>query len=122
MPGHKAKQALQQEPAGSHEDTLRQRCAQLEQQLKACTAELTTAYDRLREETHQRQQLDATLGFASCLEALQTEGLSATRTALSRMAMMALVDPEEYGDFNVLAQAKGLGAGIEFLGFACQGT
>jgi PAS domain S-box-containing protein len=62
MPGHKANQALQQEPAGSNEDTLRQRCAQLEQQLKACTAELTTAYDRLREETHQRQQLDATLG------------------------------------------------------------
>jgi PAS domain S-box-containing protein len=62
MPGHKANQALQQEPVGSNEDTLRQRCAQLEQQLKACTAELTTAYDRLPEETHQRQQLDATLG------------------------------------------------------------
>jgi hypothetical protein len=62
MPSHKANQALQQEPVGSNEDTLRQRCAQLEQQLKACTAELTTAYDRLREETHQRQQLDATLG------------------------------------------------------------
>jgi SAM-dependent MidA family methyltransferase len=61
------------------------------------------------------------LGFSSCLDALQTQGLSAARTALSRMAMMALVDPEEYGDFKVLAQAKGLGAGIELLGLACQG-
>jgi hypothetical protein len=120
MPGHKANQALQQEPAGSNEDPWRQRCAQLEQQLKACTAELTTAYDRLREETHQRQQLDATLGFASCLEALQTQGLSAARTALSRMAMMALIDPNEYGDFKVLAQAKGDGVGTALLGFAHQ--
>src|SRR5262245_42039910 len=62
------------------------------------------------------------LGFSSFLEALQTQGLSAARTALSRMAMMALVDPEEYGDFKVLAQAKGLGLGMELLGFARQGT
>jgi SAM-dependent MidA family methyltransferase len=71
--------------------------------------------------TLQRQFL-TNLGFASCLEALQTQGLSAARTALSRMAMMALVDPEEYGDFKVLAQAKGHGLGIELLGFARQGT
>jgi SAM-dependent MidA family methyltransferase len=62
------------------------------------------------------------LGFASCLEALQTQGLSAARTALNRMAMLALVDPEEYGDFKVLAQVKGQGVGMELLGFARQGT
>jgi SAM-dependent MidA family methyltransferase len=70
--------------------------------------------------TLQRQFL-TNLGFSSYLEALQTQGLSAARTALSRMAMMALVDPEEYGDFKVLAQAKGLGVGIELLGFKAQG-
>ena len=69
----------------------------------------------------QRQFL-TNLGFSSCLDALQTQGLSAARTALSRMAMMALVDPEEYGDFKVLAQAKGHGVGIALLGFARQGT
>ncbi len=69
----------------------------------------------------QRQFL-TNLGFSSCLDALQTQGLSAARTALSRMAMMALVDPEEYGDFKVLAQAKGHGVGIELLGFESQGT
>ena len=71
--------------------------------------------------TLQRQFL-TNLGFSSCLDALQTQGLSAARTALSRMAMMALVDPEEYGDFKVLAQAKGHGVGIALLGFARQGT
>jgi SAM-dependent MidA family methyltransferase len=71
--------------------------------------------------TLQRQFL-TNLGFSSCLDALQTQGLSAARTALSRMAMMALVDPEEYGDFKVLAQAKGHGVGIALLGFAHQGT
>ena len=69
----------------------------------------------------QRQFL-TNLGFSSCLDALQTQGLSAARTALSRMAMMALVDPDEYGDFKVLAQAKGHGLGIALLGFARQGT
>jgi hypothetical protein len=38
------------------------------------------------------------------------------------MAMMTLVDPEEYGDFKVLAQAKGHGVGIALRGFARQGT
>ena len=71
--------------------------------------------------TSQRQFL-TNLGFSSYLEALQTQGLSAARTALNRMAMMALVDPEEYGDFKVLAQAKGYGVGIELMGFARQGT
>jgi len=69
----------------------------------------------------QRQFL-TNLGFSSCLDALQTQGLSAARTALSRMAMMTLVDPDEYGDFKVLAQAKGQGVGIELLGFESQGT
>jgi len=57
------------------------------------------------------------LGFSSFLDALDTQGLSAARTALNRMAMTALVDPEEYGDLNVLAQAKGLGPGEQLLGF-----
>jgi SAM-dependent MidA family methyltransferase len=69
----------------------------------------------------QRQFL-TNLGFSSCLDALQTQGLSAARTALSRMAMMTLVDPNEYGDFKVLAQAKGNGLGMALLGFARQGT
>jgi SAM-dependent MidA family methyltransferase len=69
----------------------------------------------------QRQFL-TNLGFSSFLAALQTQGLSAARTALSRMAMMTLVDPNEYGDFKVLAQAKGNGLGIALLGFARQGT
>jgi SAM-dependent MidA family methyltransferase len=69
----------------------------------------------------QRQFL-TNLGFSSYLEALQTQGLSAARTALSRMAMMVLVDPEEYGDFKVLAQAKGPGLGSGLLGFESQGT
>jgi SAM-dependent MidA family methyltransferase len=71
--------------------------------------------------TLQRQFL-TNLGFLSFLDALQTQSLSAARTALSRMAMMTLVDPDEYGDFKVLAQAKGHGLGIELLGFARQGT
>jgi SAM-dependent MidA family methyltransferase len=60
------------------------------------------------------------LGFSSCLDALQTQGLSVARTALSRMAMMTLVDPQEYGDFKVLAQAKGHGVGIALRGFGGQ--
>ena len=61
------------------------------------------------------------LGFSSFLDALETQGLSAARTELSRMAMVTLVDPNEYGDFKVLAQAKGNGLGIELLGFEGQG-
>jgi SAM-dependent MidA family methyltransferase len=69
-----------------------------------------------------QSQFLTNLGFASFLDALQTQGLSAARTALSRMAMMTLVDPDEYGDFKVLAQAKGNGLGIDLLGFERQGT
>lgn len=56
------------------------------------------------------------LGFSSYLDALQAQAQSAARSALSRMAMMALVNPEEYGDLKVLAQAKGI-RDIALLGF-----
>ena len=69
-----------------------------------------------------QSQFLTNLGFASFLDALQTQGLSTARTALSRMAMMTLVDPDEYGDFKVLAQAKGHGLGMDLLGFERQGT
>ena len=59
------------------------------------------------------------LGFSSHLDALQAPGQSAARSALSRMAMMALVNPEEYGDLKVLAQAKGI-RDIALLGFQGQ--
>jgi SAM-dependent MidA family methyltransferase len=62
------------------------------------------------------------LGFSSYLEGLPTQGYSAARTALSRMAMMALIDLQEYGDFKVLAQAKGPGLGLALLGFERQET
>src|SRR2546425_7392886 len=62
MPRQKANQVPQKEPAGRNKDTLRRRCQQLEQQLKARTAELTTARNQLQEEIRQRQHLEATLG------------------------------------------------------------
>ena len=65
-----------------------------------------------------QSQFLTNLGFSSFLDALDTQGLAAARTTLSRMAMMALVDPEEYGDLKVLAQAKGVGLSNELLGFA----
>lgn len=61
------------------------------------------------------------LGFSSLLDALPTQGLSAARTELNRIAMMALVDPEQYGDLKVLAQMKGIGSGTDLLGFAGTG-
>jgi SAM-dependent MidA family methyltransferase len=66
--------------------------------------------------TLQRHFLDD-LGFSSLLDELQTRDLSYARAELARMAMMTLVDPEEYGNFKVLAQAKGLGSDIKLLGF-----
>jgi SAM-dependent MidA family methyltransferase len=65
-----------------------------------------------------QSQFLTNLGFSSLLDALDTQGQSAARTALSRMAMMALVDPEDYGDLKVLAQAKVDGLHTELLGFA----
>lgn len=64
-----------------------------------------------------QSQFLTNLGFSSFLDTLQMQGLSAARTALSRMAMMTLVDSEEYGDYKVLAQVKGNGLGIGLLGF-----
>ena len=58
------------------------------------------------------------LGFRSFLDGLQRQGMSAAREELNRMAMMTLVDPEEYGNFKVLAQAKGIDPGVELPGFA----
>ena len=69
-----------------------------------------------------QSQFLANLGFSSFLDALQKPGLSAARTALSRLAMMTLVDSDEYGDFKVLAQAKGNGLATALLGFESQGT
>jgi SAM-dependent MidA family methyltransferase len=69
-----------------------------------------------------QSQFLTNLGFSSFLDALDTQGLSAARTALSRMAMMALVDPEDYGDLKVLAQAKGTGLDTALLGFASERT
>ena len=57
------------------------------------------------------------LGFSSMLDALETQGLSAARMALARMAMLSLIDPEDYGALRVLAQAKGEGVSTDLLGF-----
>ncbi len=62
------------------------------------------------------------LGFSSYLDALPNQGLTAARTEFNRVAMMTLVDPDEYGDLKVLAQAKGVGAGVELTGFAGDGN
>ena len=59
----------------------------------------------------------ANLGFSSFLDALQAQGLSYARMELRRMAMMALVDPDEMGDMKVMAQSKGIGTDVELLGF-----
>ncbi len=58
------------------------------------------------------------LGFSSFLEEMQSPGLSAARAEFNRTALMTLVEPEEYGDFKVLVQARGVDQGIELLGFA----
>ena len=70
--------------------------------------------------TLQRQFLE-NLGFHESLNALETQGLSAARAELSRIAMMTLVDPDEYGDFKVLAQAKGMGQDVDLRGFRGDG-
>ena len=64
-----------------------------------------------------QSQFLTNLGFSSFLDSLQTQDLSAARMELGRMAMMSLVDPDEYGDFKVLAQTKGIGLGTELMGF-----
>ena len=62
------------------------------------------------------------LGFYSFLEAQRPQGRSAARTELSRIAMMTLMEPSEYGDFKVLAQARGIEPGAALLGFAGDGS
>ena len=62
------------------------------------------------------------LGLSSFLDTLQTLGLSAARTELNRIAMMTLVDAEEYGDFKVLAQAKGIELEFDLQGFRVHPT
>ena len=61
----------------------------------------------------------ANLGFDEFLRDLETPtpGVSAARAELSRIALLTLVAPDEYGNFKALAQAKGMGAGIELQGF-----
>jgi SAM-dependent MidA family methyltransferase len=67
--------------------------------------------------TTQRRFL-TNLGFPSLLAALETQDVSAARRALSRLAMSALVDPQDYGELEVLAQAKGLARDAKLAGFA----
>jgi len=62
MPRHEANQAPPHTLASSNEDTWRQHCQQLEEQLTARTAELDAAHAQLQAEIRQRQQLEATLG------------------------------------------------------------
>lgn len=57
------------------------------------------------------------LGFSSYLDDLDNLGLSEARREFNRTAMTALVDPEEYGGFKVLAQSKGVRDDVELLGF-----
>ncbi len=57
------------------------------------------------------------LGFYPLLDAAPPPGRSAARTELNRIAMMTLVDPNEYGDFKVLAQVKGVALDTALLGF-----
>ena len=57
------------------------------------------------------------LGFSAFLADLRRQGLSAARAELERMALMALVDPDQYGDFQVLAQAKGVDLDQPLVGF-----
>ena len=64
-----------------------------------------------------QSQFLTNLGFSSFLDALQTQGQSAARTELNHIAMMTLVDSNEYGGFKVLAQSKGNGLGIKLRGF-----
>lgn len=57
------------------------------------------------------------LGFAAFVEQLEQQDLSEARKTLARLAMMSLVDPQQYGDFKVLVQAKGIEPGIKLHGF-----
>ena len=67
-----------------------------------------------------QSQFLGSLGFRSMVDALADRGLSAARAELNRIAMMTLVDPEEYGDFKVLVQVKGQAVDAQLLGFIDQ--
>ena len=69
--------------------------------------------------TKQNKFLES-LGFSSFLNTLQSLALSDARTELNRIAMMTLVDSQEYGDFKVLAQAKDIDVEFDLLGFRDQ--
>tara|TARA_B100000029_G_scaffold114861_1_gene107350 strand:+ start:17186 stop:18340 length:1155 start_codon:yes stop_codon:yes gene_type:complete len=66
--------------------------------------------------TLQRRFLE-NLGFYSYLDSLDTKELSYARKELSRIAMKTLIDPDDYGDFKVLIQSKGIIKDIKLLGF-----
>ena len=66
--------------------------------------------------TLQRRFLE-NLGFYSYLDSLDAKELSYARKELSRIAMKTLIDPDDYGDFKVLIQSKGIIKDIELLGF-----
>lgn len=57
--------------------------------------------------TRQAEFLEA-LGFDELMAAVDDEDLQEARKQLKRIAMSSLVDPEQTGEFRVLAQAKGL--------------
>jgi len=60
------------------------------------------------------------LGIASYLDELDRQELSAARKELNRIAIMSLVDPDDYGAIAALAQAKGMGPGVKLMGFEGQ--
>ena len=57
------------------------------------------------------------LGFYSYLDSLDTKELPYARKELSRIAMKTLIDPEDYGDFKVLIQSKGIKNELGLIGF-----
>lgn len=62
------------------------------------------------------------LGFRSFLDELDRQDMTDARKMLGRLALNALVDPEEYGDFKVLCQAKNVATTRELLGFSREPT
>jgi len=87
MPRHEANQAPPHTLASSNEDTWRQHCQQLEEQLTARTAELDAAHAQLQAEIggnrlhFMRQRVAPFLGggcqhVAGCVDARNTEFLS----------------------------------------------
>ncbi|MCY4365497.1 MAG: SAM-dependent methyltransferase [Chloroflexi bacterium] len=60
------------------------------------------------------------LGISSYFRELDKLELSAARKELNRIAMMSLVDPEDYGAIRVLAQSKGMVLEVGLMGFGEQ--